>query len=85
MVKNFSDCTRFQDGGDDFQGSTAMRTMLDVNIEHPFEQACPTDAHRSRECGALSSVSNWLFLFFLLSGIISGRSLAFGASTPGSK
>ncbi|SDY94881.1 hypothetical protein SAMN05421755_107011 [Nitrosomonas sp. Nm33] len=48
MVKNFSDCTGFQDGGDDFQGSTTMRTVFDVDIKHPLEQTRPTDVHRSR-------------------------------------
>jgi hypothetical protein len=36
MIKNFSDCGFLQDGGDDFQGSATVQTLLDVDIKHPF-------------------------------------------------
>jgi hypothetical protein len=44
--KNPSDCVFLQDGGDYFQGLTTMRTVFDVDIKHPLEQARPADAHR---------------------------------------
>ena len=36
MIMNFSDRAGSQDSGDDFRGSTTVRTLLDVDIERPF-------------------------------------------------
>ena len=33
MIKNFSDCGFLQDGGDDFQGSTTVRAVFDIDIK----------------------------------------------------
>ena len=68
MVKNFSHCARFQDGGDDFQGSPAMWAKPNVNIEHPLERT------EAEEGGTVSFVQDGLLLFFLLPRIISERS-----------
>jgi len=69
MVKNFSDCARFQDGGDDFQCSPAMRAMLNVNIEHPLEQTrAQLIRTEAEEGGTASFVQDGLLLFFLLPG-----------------
>jgi hypothetical protein len=80
MIKNFGDRSFLQDGGDDFQGSDAMRTMLD--IEHSLEQTRPTDAHRSHGRGHIVIPTGWVIFVFLAAREISERSLAFGASTP---
>ena len=48
MVKNFSDCGFLQEGGDDFHIPATMRAALNVDLKHPLEQTCPTDAHGSR-------------------------------------
>ena len=37
MSEDLGDDRRIYNGGDDLQGATAMRTPLDVDIEHPFE------------------------------------------------
>ncbi len=39
------------DGGDDLQGPAALGTLLDVDVEHPFEQPGPAHAgwRRGRE------------------------------------
>ena len=68
MVKNFSDCARFQDGGDDFQGSPAMRAMLNVNIEHPLEQTRPTDTHGSRGRWHSITRAGWITFVFPATG-----------------
>ena len=65
MVQNFSDCTGFQDGGDDFQGSTAMRAALDVDIEHSLEQTRPTDAHGSRGRRHIAIPTGYMTFVFL--------------------
>ena len=39
------------DGGDDLQGSDALRTLLDVDVEHPFEQPGPAQAGWHRVMG----------------------------------
>jgi|CXWL01.1.fsa_nt_gi hypothetical protein len=80
MIKNFSDCGFLQDGGDDFQGSTTVRTLLDVDIKHPFNRRAQLMRLVAAECGASSFASDGLLFF--PSGIISARNLALGASTP---
>jgi hypothetical protein len=71
------------DGGEDLQGATALRTLLDVDIEHSFEQPGPG----SWEAGAMGGrTSPWsaegVLALTGTFGMMSGRSLALGASTP---
>ena len=70
MSKNFSDCTGFRDGSDDFQGSTTMRTVFDVDIEHPLEQTRPTDAHRNRRRRYIFiPIGYMIFVYFARKGV----------------
>ena len=46
MAEDFDKCRRNFDGGDDLQGSTAVRPVIDVDVEDPFEQPGPTHARR---------------------------------------
>ena len=39
------------DGSDDLQGAAALGTVFDINIEYPFEQPGPAQAHRHRVMG----------------------------------
>jgi hypothetical protein len=48
MSENPGDHRGIFNGGDDLQGATAIGAMLDVDIEYPFEQACPAYAGASR-------------------------------------
>ena len=82
MIKNLSDCAGFQDSGDDFQGSTTVRTMFDVDIKHPFNRRAQLMRTDAAEYGASSFASDGLLLPFFSPGIIFGRNLAFGTSTP---
>jgi hypothetical protein len=52
MGQDLGDHGGIFDGSEDRQGPTALRTLLDVDIEHPLEQLGPTDAGecRGREC-----------------------------------
>jgi len=54
-----------QDGGDDFQGSSAMRAILNVNIEHQLKQARLTDTYGNR--GRWHSIipAGWITFVFL--------------------
>jgi len=40
--------SHFGDGYDDFHIPTTTWIVLNIDIEHPLEQARPTDAHKSR-------------------------------------
>jgi hypothetical protein len=58
MGEDPEDHWRIFDGGDDLQGAGAVRAVVDVDIEDPFEQPGPTDArpaHPARERDRLSA------------------------------
>ena len=42
MVRNFNDCAGFQDGCDDFQGSTAMRASTQCQYRTPVLANVPS-------------------------------------------
>jgi hypothetical protein len=46
MGEDPEDHWRIFDGGDDLQGAAAVRAVVDVDIEDPFEQPGPTHARR---------------------------------------
>jgi hypothetical protein len=46
MSKDSDNHRRIFDGGDDLQGAAAVRAVVDVDIEDPFEQPGPTHARR---------------------------------------
>ncbi len=48
MVKDLSDHPGFFDGGDDFQFTATVGTVMKIDIEHPFQQSSPADSDRSR-------------------------------------
>ena len=56
MSENFGNHRRIFNGGDDLQGATTMQTMLNVDIEYPFEQPGPADARRTRMMGGLAQI-----------------------------
>ncbi|UVS60042.1 MULTISPECIES: hypothetical protein [Nitrosomonas] len=62
MVKNFSDCTGFQNGSDIFKVPPQCSMSISNTRFNRRAQLMHTEAG---ECGASSSVSNRLFLFFL--------------------
>jgi hypothetical protein len=46
MAEDFDYHRRIFDGGDDFQAAAAIRAVVDVDVEDPFEQPGPTQARR---------------------------------------
>ena len=66
MVKGLGDHPGFCDGGDDFQFTTTVRTVLEVDIEHPFEQTGPADANWTRWTGCMVVRFRGVNLVFLL-------------------
>jgi hypothetical protein len=48
MSENPGDHRGIFNGSDDLQGAATVWTPLDVDIEYPFEQACPAYAGASR-------------------------------------
>jgi len=58
MRQDALDYRRFEDGGDDLELTTAVRAVLDVDLEHPLEQPSPADARRPAMRAAWLSVIN---------------------------
>jgi hypothetical protein len=54
MGEDLGDHGRIFDGGDDRQGTAALRTLRDVDIEYPLEQLGKAQAHRRRGMGRVS-------------------------------
>jgi len=86
MRQDALDYRRFEDGGDDLELTTAVRAVLQVDLEHALEQPGRAQLMRAgRPCAQLGSIA----VSSDLPGACSGscgttmaRSLAFGASTP---
>jgi len=79
---NFSDCARFQDGGDDFQGSPLCGQCSMSMSNTRLSKRAQLIRTEAEEGGTASFLQDGLLLFFLLPGIISERNFALGASTP---
>jgi len=54
MGEDFGDHRGIYEGGDDLQGSAALETLFNIDIEYPFEQPGPADARRRRGMGRVS-------------------------------
>ena len=54
MGKDLSDDRGFFDGSDDFHITATVRTVFDVDIEHPFQQSGPADAGSRRWASCLT-------------------------------
>ena len=52
MRQDALDYRRFEDGGDDLELATAVRAVLDVDLEHALEQPGPADPHWPGVCAA---------------------------------
>ena len=95
MREDLGDHRGIFDGGDDLQGAAALGAVFYVDSDHPFEQPGPAGAGRQRGRWRVTVVSCALALTGALGkpgtgrlpawrpedGMISGRSLALGAST----
>ncbi|ABI59241.1 MULTISPECIES: hypothetical protein [Nitrosomonas] len=74
LIKNFGNRAGFQDGGNDFHILSTTRTVFDIAIKHPLEQARPTDTRRNRWILCIVIfVSDGLLLPVFSPGIIFGR------------
>ena len=81
MREDLGDHGRVFDGGDDLQGAAAVGAVLNIDLEHPFNQAQLMRAGTEGGGASPWSVEGVLALTGAL-GMIAGRSLALGASTP---
>jgi len=53
MGEDLGDHGGIFDGGDDLQGAAAVGVVLNIDIEHPFEQPGPADVRRRRGVGCV--------------------------------
>jgi hypothetical protein len=53
MGENFGNHRGIFNGGNDFQGTTTVWAMLNVDIEYPFEQSGPAHVGSSRVMGGI--------------------------------
>jgi hypothetical protein len=81
MGEDLGDHGGMLDGGDDLQGSAALGAVFQVDVEQPFEQSGPARAGAA-EGGASACSAEGVLALSGTRGMISGRSLALGASTP---
>ena len=57
MSEDLGDHVGVFDGGDDLQRAAAVRAVLNIDIEHPFEQPSPADAGWRRGMGYVTVLS----------------------------
>ena len=49
MSENFGNHRGIFNSGNDFQGTTTVRAVLNVNIEYPFTRTFPSFCHSGRQ------------------------------------
>jgi hypothetical protein len=71
MGENFGNHRGIFNGGNDFQGTTTVWAMLNVDIEYSFEQPGPAHVASSRVMGGIAQII-WTFLGDISGGTFLG-------------